>query len=314
MKKENENRIREIIREELVNNGLMEKPKFEVGAPYRSGRDAIFMCTSIEDDFIKGHGIGYYGEWIEVVIHPNAIHGMTKITRKEWEGYLSRYADNRYSGKSFRFVDKTPIREYDGLDFATYWERISLGYGQIYSRKGWLIMKDGVWADVVDTEKVPKGEVGKVYKLVGGVIFMCTSIENGIMKGYGFNSCGVWLENGWTFCYDHDCNLKEATEEEWKKMILKEAKDKLSKENPILKRCLKGYGNNIRLHRNSHSVFKHDEDELWWDSDSLHNDFCIYSKGKWANIASGLFRLSKKSAIDLIAQTYKLDPERIELV
>lgn len=153
----------------------LENPKFEVGKWYKSKdkrKKTLFVLTSFESsslgffDKTDGYGFDYLGEWVdsEFNLEGSEINGFIPATDKEVKEALIKEAERR----GFAAFARIKLITLDDI--------VTLGVrGYTYSNNdlylgGWLIFRDGKWAEIIKDEPIKVGgyaveKDGSIYKI-----------------------------------------------------------------------------------------------------------------------------------------------------
>lgn len=136
--------------------------------------------------------------------------------------------------------------------------------------------------ELFSIEEKPSFEVGKVYKDRYGRIFYCTEVRGEYLDGYGIGLHGNWCDEK---LFYHTSNvesngLKEASLDEWKEALIKEAKRRGFKEGVEFKGVVCG---GIGLSE-SLSSYEYNSEEFGLYCNNNKGDATIYIGGKWAEI------------------------------
>lgn len=136
----------------------------------------------------------------------------------------------------------------------------------------------------IDEKNKPKFEVGKVYKNTqsGFGIMLCTSIKEGVCRGYGISHQGAWVDDGFFEIKGTKCI--EATPAEWESALIKEAEMRGFKEGvkfiPVSKNALGDeFGTVGKMNKN---IFDYFSEEVSGGLASMKN--WVMRHGKWASI------------------------------
>lgn len=147
---------------------------------------------------------------------------------------------------------------------------------------------DGAYSDdkakiIIEKFKPKSIEVGKWYKGNGDkLIFTTSSKQNGHVKAYGFGANGGWFEDDNTFSWLTD-DLKEATKEEVKQALVKEAEKRYGEDWKSVKIKQHADGEDwqefgLNLNRFSPNFYP------FATGKGYNRNGVIYYKGKWAEV------------------------------
>lgn len=154
------------------------------------------------------------------------------------------------------------------------------------------------------SHKFPETDyVGKVWENDGWIGYVTSVDKSGGLYGYGFSSNGEWINRKkglfLLFRPNELKNLTQATEEEWKEALVKEAKRRWFVEGAIIKKslCRIVFGKE-KIEGQHHNSFNSGKlNEFWLDSDE--GGACVMKDGIWAEVVEDEKQSTRRTSIEL---------------
>jgi hypothetical protein len=137
-------------------NGLTPKPKLEVGKWYKSEMGSLF---SPKNNLVTGYGFSYYDSSWRDDIHINK--GYTPATKEEVETALTKEAEKR------GYTLDSEIVSFRGGTSKFYEAGSTCFENGEFWWNGCIVMKDGVWAEIVKVPEAKKVTMSEVEKKFG---------------------------------------------------------------------------------------------------------------------------------------------------